>query len=95
MKNNSFKNHPVVSSEKWLAARNELLREEKEFTRVQDKMNARRRALPWVKVEKNYTFEAPGGACRSLIFSKVTASSSCNISCLVPARTKAARAAPS
>ncbi|HEY4248896.1 MAG TPA: DUF899 domain-containing protein [Lacunisphaera sp.] len=61
MKTNSFENPTVVSPEKWLAARRELLREEKEFTRLQDKINARRRALPWEKIEKNYTFDSPGG----------------------------------
>lgn len=55
------KNPTVVSPEKWLAARRELLREEKEFTRQREKLAARRRELPWVKVEKAYTFEAPGG----------------------------------
>lgn len=61
MKTNSFEKPKVVSSEKWLAAREELLREEKEFTRLQDRLNARRRALPWVKVEKTYTFDSPEG----------------------------------
>jgi predicted dithiol-disulfide oxidoreductase (DUF899 family) len=61
MKTNSFEKPNVVSPEKWLAARRELLREEKEFTRLQDKINARRRALPWVKVDKTYTFDSPQG----------------------------------
>lgn len=61
MKTNSFEEPHVVSPEKWLAARQELLREEKEFTRLQDKLNARRRSLPWVKVEKTYTFDSPEG----------------------------------
>lgn len=61
MKTNSFEHPAVVSPEKWLAARRELLREEKEFTRLQDNINARRRSLPWVKIEKPYTFESPRG----------------------------------
>jgi len=61
MKTNSFANPTVVSPEKWLAARRDLLREEKEFTRLQDKINARRRAMPWEKIEKNYTFDSPAG----------------------------------
>lgn len=61
MKAHSFEKPTIVSPEKWLAARRELLREEKEFTRLQDKMNARRRALPWVKIEEPYAFDAPGG----------------------------------
>jgi predicted dithiol-disulfide oxidoreductase (DUF899 family) len=54
-------NHPVVSQEQWLAARKTLLLQEKEFTRLRDKINADRLALPWVKVEKNYVFETPKG----------------------------------
>jgi len=53
--------HPIVSQEEWLAARTDLLREEKEFTRLRDRLSAERRALPWVKVEKNYVFDGPGG----------------------------------
>lgn len=54
-------NHAIVSPEEWLAARRELLRKEKEATRLQDELSAARRALPWVRVEKDYTFAAPGG----------------------------------
>ena len=61
MKTNSFENPTVVSEDKWLAARRELLREEKELTQLRDRLAARRRALPWEKVTKAYTFEAPGG----------------------------------
>jgi len=54
--------HPKVVSEKeWLAARQELLNAEKEFTRQRDALSAKRRALPWVKVEKNYVFDGPNG----------------------------------
>jgi predicted dithiol-disulfide oxidoreductase (DUF899 family) len=54
--------HPrVVSREKWLAARTEFLRKEKEFTRLRDELSAERRKLPWIKVDKNYVFDGPGG----------------------------------
>lgn len=53
--------HQVVSRDEWLAARIELLRKEKEFTRLRDQLNAERHALPWVKVEKNYVFDGPDG----------------------------------
>src|SRR5688572_4092941 len=53
--------HGVVSQEEWIAARKELLKREKEFTRLRDQLSAERRKLPWVKVEKNYVFDAPGG----------------------------------
>jgi len=53
--------HSVVSREEWIAARKELLAEEKEFVRMRDRLSAKRRALPWIRVEKDYTFEAPEG----------------------------------
>lgn len=53
--------HPVVSSEEWLAARKELLAREKELTRLRDDLSAKRRALPWVKIEKEYVFDTLGG----------------------------------
>src|SRR6266498_2960945 len=53
--------HNVVSRAEWLAARKELLKKEKESTRLRDQLSAERRKLPWVKVEKNYVFDAPGG----------------------------------
>lgn len=53
--------HTVVSRGEWLEARKELLKQEKELTRQRDKLCAERRALPWVKVEKDYVFEGPGG----------------------------------
>ena len=51
----------VVSHEAWLAARKELLAEEKELTRARDRVNAHRRRLPMVRVDKPYTFEGPDG----------------------------------
>src|ERR1700756_2275526 len=53
--------HSIVSREKWLPLRKELLRKEKELTRLRDQLNAERRELPWVRVEKNYVFDAPDG----------------------------------
>ena len=61
MKTNVFKQPTVTSEEKWTAARRELLREEKELTRMHDRIAARRRELPWVKVDKAYTFDSPNG----------------------------------
>ena len=57
--------NPVVSREAWLEARKAFLEEEKAFLRAQDDLNARLRALPWVKVEADYAFESDGGT-RSL-----------------------------
>lgn len=53
--------HAVVSQSEWLAARKKLLAKEKEYTRLRDALAAERRALPWVRVEKNYVFDTPAG----------------------------------
>jgi predicted dithiol-disulfide oxidoreductase (DUF899 family) len=53
--------HPVVSHREWIGARKALLAREKEFTRLRDELARERRALPWVKVEKDYVFDAPEG----------------------------------
>jgi Uncharacterized protein conserved in bacteria len=54
----------VVSREQWLEARRRLLAREKEFTRSHDALNADRRRLPMVKVDKEYVFEGPDGRSR-------------------------------
>ena len=54
-------NPKVVSQAEWLAARRELLAKEKNFTRQRDALSAQRRELPWVKVDKEYVFDASGG----------------------------------
>ena len=56
-----MQHHPVVSREEWLAARRALLVSEKEATRLRDKVNAERLALPWVRVDEAYVFETPAG----------------------------------
>jgi predicted dithiol-disulfide oxidoreductase (DUF899 family) len=53
--------HAVVSREDWLTARRALLAREKEATRLRDRLNAERLALPWVRVEKPYAFDTPVG----------------------------------
>lgn len=54
-------NHKVVSRDEWTAARKQLLTEEKAMTRQRDELSHKRRALPWVKVEKEYVFDTPQG----------------------------------
>ena len=61
MNNHTVKSPTIVSPEKWLAARREFLREEKEFSKLRDRLAARRRELPWVKVDQPYVFESPQG----------------------------------
>jgi predicted dithiol-disulfide oxidoreductase (DUF899 family) len=53
--------HKIVSQEEWLTARRELLKKEKESVRLLDQLSKERRNLPWVRVDKNYVFDAPGG----------------------------------
>lgn len=53
--------HPVVSHAEWVEASKALLAEEKEFTRLRDKLARKRRELPWERVDKSYTFDAPEG----------------------------------
>jgi predicted dithiol-disulfide oxidoreductase (DUF899 family) len=65
-----------VSREEWLVTRKRLLEREKELTRQQDALNADRRRLPMVRIDKDYMFEGPDGqvglldlfdGCRQLI----------------------------
>jgi len=51
----------IVSRQEWLAARKELLEEEKELTRRHDALSARRRGLPMVEIDKPYSFEVSSG----------------------------------
>jgi predicted dithiol-disulfide oxidoreductase (DUF899 family) len=51
----------ITSREQWLDARRELLAREKEHTRQRDALNADRRRMPMVAIEKDYTFEGPAG----------------------------------
>ncbi len=57
----TFTRPKTATPKAWLTARRALLKREKAFTRLQDELNAARRALPWVKVTKDYTFTAPRG----------------------------------
>ncbi|MFL6579419.1 MAG: DUF899 domain-containing protein [Burkholderiales bacterium] len=54
-------NHPVVSSDRWIAERKKLLAREKELTHLHDQIAEARRALPWVRIDKNYVFDSPQG----------------------------------
>ena len=54
----------ITTRENWLAARTELLVREKEHTRQRDALNADRRRLPMVQVDKDYVFTGPAGALR-------------------------------
>lgn len=53
--------HRIVSRDEWLKARKAHLKNEKALTRMRDLVSAERRALPWIKVEKNYVFDTLEG----------------------------------
>src|ERR1700751_3438374 len=53
--------HLTGTRRDWLAARVDLLAEEKELTRRSDELAQRRRELPWVRIDKDYTFETDEG----------------------------------
>ena len=53
--------HKTGTREEWLAARLELLEDEKELTRRGDEVARRRQELPWVRIDKEYRFETDDG----------------------------------
>ncbi|MGN1285709.1 MAG: DUF899 domain-containing protein [Bradyrhizobium sp.] len=53
--------HKIVSREEWTAARKALMVGEKELTQAREALSRQRRELPWVKVDKDYVFDGPGG----------------------------------
>jgi predicted dithiol-disulfide oxidoreductase (DUF899 family) len=61
MKSNEGVNR-VVTREEWLKARAALLAKEKEFSKQRDALARERRALPWVRVDKEYVFDGPRGS---------------------------------
>src|SRR5438105_12025938 len=54
--------HMTGTHEEWLAARLELLKEEKDLTRRSDELARRRQELPWVRIDKKYRFETDEGS---------------------------------
>jgi len=61
MSTNTTPHPPIVSRDEWLAERKKLLVDEKELTKHYDRVNAERRRLPMVKIEKDYVFDGPNG----------------------------------
>ena len=57
----AMKTPPIVSSQEWEAARQQLLVKEKQLTRARDALAAERRRMPWMAVEKEYEFDGPKG----------------------------------
>src|SRR3954470_21479757 len=54
--------HTIASRDEYEAASGELLRREKEHTRLGDELAAQRRELPWVRVDKEYRFDTDEGS---------------------------------
>jgi predicted dithiol-disulfide oxidoreductase (DUF899 family) len=53
--------HLTGTPEEWLQARLDLLKAEKELTRLNDDLAQRRRELPWVRIDKDYVFDTEDG----------------------------------
>src|SRR5438045_2500411 len=60
-KEKNMKVPKAVSSKEWEAARQNLLVKEKGLTHARDALAAERRRMPWMAVEKEYSFEGPKG----------------------------------
>jgi predicted dithiol-disulfide oxidoreductase (DUF899 family) len=60
-KETTMTGHTTGTREQWLAARLELLREEKLLTRRSDQLARLRQELPWVSIDKEYSFETDEG----------------------------------
>src|SRR5947208_2063885 len=60
-KSDRVSDHEIASRTDWLVARKDLLKREKELTRLRDQLSVERRALPWVKIDKEYIFDASEG----------------------------------
>src|ERR1700694_5593252 len=61
MKTSTIPHSRIVSRDQWLAERKKLLAHEKALTKQRDRVNAERRRLPMVRIEKDYVFDGPNG----------------------------------
>ena len=61
IENPNMEKPKIVSQEEWLAAREQLLADEKRLTRERDALAAKRRRMPWLAVAKPYEFDGPKG----------------------------------
>ncbi len=57
----TMKRPPIVTAQEWDAALAEMLVKEKEAMRARDALAAERRRMPWLAVEKDYSFDTPNG----------------------------------
>src|SRR5215207_9955277 len=82
--------HRIGTREEWLAARKDLLEREKEVTHRNDELARERQELPWVPIEKEYTFDTDEGPRRCRSSSAGARSCSSTTSCSGPPTTRAA-----
>jgi predicted dithiol-disulfide oxidoreductase (DUF899 family) len=61
MKSNTVAHPKIATREEWFTERKVLLADEKELTQYRDRVNAKRRRLPMVRVDKEYVFESLSG----------------------------------
>jgi predicted dithiol-disulfide oxidoreductase (DUF899 family) len=54
--------HEIVDRATWLDARKKLLADERELTRTRERLAQKRRALPWVRIDKPYRFQSTEGS---------------------------------
>ena len=57
----STQDHRIVSGDEWIIERKALLARERELTRLRDQIAAERRALPWVRIDKDHLFDTLDG----------------------------------
>jgi predicted dithiol-disulfide oxidoreductase (DUF899 family) len=60
-KENTMQRPMIVSPQEWKAAHEKLLVQEKALTHARDALAAERRRMPWLEVEKAYSFDGPKG----------------------------------
>jgi predicted dithiol-disulfide oxidoreductase (DUF899 family) len=58
----TMSDHKIGTREQWLSASADLLEREKQLSRLEDDLAQRRRDLPWVPVEKQYSLQTRDGA---------------------------------
>jgi predicted dithiol-disulfide oxidoreductase (DUF899 family) len=82
--------HKIGTREEWQAAREALLEREKELTRLNDELARARRQLPWVRLEKDYSFDADDGK-KTLADLSAQRGTSCRIGIVRPERAALSR----
>ena len=91
MATNTVPQPQAVARDQWLTERKKLLTNEKKLTEHYDRVNAERRRLPMVKIEKDYVFNSPSGKPNLKDLFEGHRSSSSIISCLTRRGRKAAQ----